>query len=244
MATFRLWLCTLLLILLSGPSLAQPDFSFSTAKKHLERSIYKEVSERTSFYCGCSYSDEKQVDAASCGYEPRKNAKRGSRIEWEHIVPASRFGKDRVCWSEGHEACVTSKGKTYKGRRCCGKVDDEFRAMEADLHNLVPAVGELNGDRSNFRISSLEGEPRAYGACDFEIDFTAKVMEPQEGIRGDIARAYLYMNATYNMPLTDEERDMYLNWNEMDPPSDWELERNQRILFIQNNANPLIAPAS
>ena len=39
--------------------------------------------------------------------------------------------------------------------------------MEADLHNLVPAIGEINGDRSNFTFEHIDGEERVYGACDF-----------------------------------------------------------------------------
>lgn len=35
--------------------------------------------------------------------------------------------------------------------------------MEADLHNLTPAVGELNGDRSNLPYGIVKGEPREYG---------------------------------------------------------------------------------
>ena len=34
---------------------------------------------------------------------------------------------------------------------------------EADLHNLVPAIGEINGDRSNFIFSEIRGEERVYG---------------------------------------------------------------------------------
>lgn len=60
--------------------------------------------------------------------------------------------------------------------------------MEADLHNLVPAVGELNGDRSNYRMAVISGEDRTYGACDFEIDSSRKVVEPMAETRGDIAR--------------------------------------------------------
>jgi deoxyribonuclease I len=78
-----------------------------------------------------------------------KNAKRGRVLEWEHVVPAAFFGQHRVCWKEGHEECVKKDGTSYKGRACCGKVYTTFKPIEADLHNLTPAVGELNGDRSN-----------------------------------------------------------------------------------------------
>lgn len=218
-----------------------PPTSFSQAKRLLEKHIYPSEEYRETFYCGCTYNGKKQVDADSCGYEPRKNAKRGKRIEWEHIVPASRFGKTRACWSEGDPACTTKKGKSYKGRRCCSKVDADFKRMEADLHNLVPAVGELNGDRSNYRMAVITGEDRTYGACDFEIDSSRKVAEPMAETRGDIARIYLYMQTTYGMPLTETEVEMFNNWMAEDPVSEEEQLRDARILEIQGNTNPLIS---
>ena len=39
------------------------------------------------------------------------------------------------------------------GRKACSK-DPIFNKMEADMHNLVPAIGELNADRSNFRYGA------------------------------------------------------------------------------------------
>ncbi|MDO6469820.1 endonuclease [Neptunomonas phycophila] len=50
--------------------------------------------------------------------------------------------------------------------------------MVTDLHNLVPSVGELNGDRSNFRFGMIPNEPRAYGQCDFEVNFKNRRAEP------------------------------------------------------------------
>jgi len=46
------------------------------------------------------------------------------------------------------------------------KKDPKLREMEADMMNLVPADGELNGDRSIYRFGMIPGEPRAYVACD------------------------------------------------------------------------------
>ncbi len=57
------------------------------------------------FYCGCNItrrgSTGGSIDLASCGYEPRGNATRAARLEWEHIVPASYIGRGRSCWTEG-----------------------------------------------------------------------------------------------------------------------------------------------
>lgn len=219
--------CTLLLALLgAGIALAEPPGSFRQAKQ-LAEEIYAD--HPRTFYCGCDYRREGRKlrpQPASCGYRLRKSQTRATRIEWEHVVPAWAFGHQRQCWQQG-------------GRRACRK-DPEFRRMEADLHNLVPAIGELNGDRSNFRFGLLEGEPRRYGQCDFEVDFKARVAEPAEAIRGDIARIYLYMADRYRLRLSRQQRRLFEAWHRTDPVDDWERQRNQRIRAIQGNGNPYV----
>ncbi|MBE8167654.1 MAG: hypothetical protein HAW66_04755 [Shewanella sp.] len=46
------------------------------------------------------------------------------------------------------------------------------------MNNLTPAVGELNADRSNYNFATIAGEKRAYGQCDFEVDFKSDTAEP------------------------------------------------------------------
>ena len=114
--------------------------------------------------------------------------------------------------------------------------------MEADLQNLVPAVGELNGDRSNFRFAEIPGEARVYGACDFEVDRKNRTAEPPPGRRGDIARTYLYMHYAWKgaLPLTKAQIERFRKWHKADPPDAWEKERNGRIGKIQSGGNPLV----
>lgn len=220
-----------LVLLLAIPAIAE-DFphtirNFSQAKR-LAAEVY--VDHKQTFYCGCEYNEKKRVDTALCGYVPRKNKRRGQRIEWEHVVPAHALGHTRQCWRE--PICLTKSGKAYKGRRCCERVDPEFRAMVSDLNNLVPAVGELNGDRSNYSFSMLEGEEREYGACDFEVDFKLRKVEPVPSVRGDIARTYFYMHETYGLPISDKQRRLFDVWDKSDPVSEWEQERKARIEAI------------
>jgi deoxyribonuclease-1 len=113
--------------------------------------------------------------------------------------------------------------------------------MEADLQNLVPAIGEVNGDRAHFRFGEVVGEPREYGACDFEVDRSGRVAEPRAALRGDIARAYLYMHYAYpgGLPLSATERRRFEQWHQADPPTQWERTRNRRIAAIQGGGNPL-----
>ncbi len=201
--------------------------SFSKAKKYLP-DIYRD--KKQTFYCGCEFQG-KNISPDRCGYIVRKNAKRGSRLEWEHIVPASRFGKPLKCWQqrEQFERCIKKSGKTLSGRKCCRRVNPIFRAMEADMMNLVPSVGELNGDRSNYKFATVQGEKRKYGACDFEVDSRKKTVEPNREIQGDIARIYFYMHKKYGMPLVQQEINQFTLWANNDPPDEWEIRKSQRV---------------
>lgn len=209
--------------------------NFRQVKKELVK-VY--ANDRTTFYGGCRYDASGHVDAHSCGYSARKNEKRGNKIEWEHIVPAWALGHALQCWQ--NKVCTNSHGKAYKGRKCCGDSNATFRAMESDMHNLVPAIGELNGDRSNFRYGMISGEARNYGAVDFEVDFKQKVAEPSPHIRGDIARTYFYMERMYGLNIGKKQKRLLAVWNREDPVDARELERNRKIMAVQGNSNPFV----
>lgn len=194
--------------------------SFEKAKELLKE-VYSGHNE--TFYCGCDYI-QKDPDLASCGLTPRKNPNRADRIEIEHVVPAAELGGMRACWSSG-------------GRSECNKTDEFFVQMTSDLHNLVPAIGEVNGDRSNFKFGLIPGEERSYGACNFEIDFKHDIAEPSEDVMGNIARTYFYMRDRYGLRIEYDQLEMFNHWILIDPVDEWELERDKRIGQIQGNRN-------
>lgn len=151
-------------------------------------------------------------------------------------------GQQRACWKNGHPKCVRANGTVFKGGSCCAKVDKVFKRIKADLHNLTPAIGELNADRSNKRYAIVDGELRAYGACDFEVGGAKKVTEPREAIRGDVARIWLYMAETYSIRLSPKQRAMFEAWSKSDPVDNRERLRDRRIEAVQGNRNPHIRP--
>ena len=212
--------------------------SFSKAKRELGE-IHAEGGHETTFYCGCHYT-EKRVDLRSCGYRVRRNPTRAGRVEYEHVVPASRYGHAFDEWIEGHAECVDSRGEPYKGRDCARRASPAFALMEADMYNLQPAIGEVNGDRLNYEVGEIEGEAREYGACDVEID--DQRAEPAPAIRGDVARTYRYMAWAYpqQMALTPREIALFERWDRDDPVDEWERDRAQRIEAIQGNPNPFV----
>ena len=209
--------------------------TFSKSKKILFN-IYK--THPITFYCNCFYKNKKP-DFQSCGYKPYRYFKRANRIEWEHIVPASRFGKNFKSWTNSHPKCIKN-GKKYKGRKCSRKVDEKFRLIEADLYNLQPTIGEVNQQRQNFKMSIIPGEKRNYGECDFEVQ--NKFVEPSPNIRGDIARTYLYMADTYSryIKLSKSEVSLFSEWNKADPVDEWECKKSKLIEKSQKNSNKFL----
>ncbi|NUZ10079.1 endonuclease [Pseudoalteromonas sp. McH1-7] len=192
----------------------------------------------TTFYCGCNieWQSNKKLkpNTSNCGYKPRneltkkgKVNKRAQRIEWEHVVPAWEFGHQLQCWQDG-------------GRKACKK-NPKFKAMEGDLHNLVPAIGEVNGDRSNYKFSMIEGEQRVYGQCDAEVNFKAKVFEPAPEIRGDIARTYFYFEKQYGLKISKQQKKLFIAWDKQDPVTQTECVTHERKAKNQGWDNPFVA---
>lgn len=216
--------------------LPQTPSSFSKAKKLLYENIYR--GHQRTLYCGCDFTKTRRVYLGSCDTQPRKNMTRAKRLEAEHVFPAHHFGQHRACWHK--KLCTDSKGKVYGGRKCCNKIDPVFKTAHNDLHNLYPANGEINGDRSNYKFGEIPGEKREYGQCDFEIDRPIRRAEPANHLKGNIARTYLYMSDTYKVRLSKQQQQLFNVWNLLDPVDDWERERNRRIMQIQGNGNPYI----
>lgn len=146
--------------------IVQAAENFTKAKQLARERIYYDQNQNNqgTLYCGCHWEwvgkSGGRVNLASCGYQVRAQATRASRIEWEHIVPAWVFGHQRQCWQNG-------------GRANCVKNDPIFGKIEADLHNLAPSIGEVNGDRSNFSFGQLSSQaPYQYGQCRSRVHVT------------------------------------------------------------------------
>lgn len=201
--------------------------SFSESKKILLNEIYKD--NKVTFYCNNPYEikttkgERKALIVPSkAHYTPRnkytkkgKLNQRAQRVECEHVMPAHNFGKHLPCWRDG-------------GRKACRK-DPLFKRMEADMMNLVPSIGEINGDRSNYRYGANKPIVGQYGNCEMQVDFKVKRVYVSDDIKGDIARIYFYMSKTYRIKLSKQERQMMVTWDKMDPISELETNKIKKI---------------
>lgn len=193
--------------------------NFSEAKKILTKFYQDNPKYQTDFYCNAPFKWVKNrfEIVPSEAYSPRNlKTKKGNinqrakRIEWEHIMPAHNFGQHLPCWRKG-------------GRKECQN-DATFNKMEGDLQNLVPVIGEVNGDRSNYRYaeSPKDIQYTQYGNCKVFTDFKGKRFYPAIYSKGWIARSYLYMSKIYNIKLSDQERKLMEAWDKQYPMSEKE----------------------
>ncbi len=85
------------------------------------------------------------------------------------------------------------------------------------MHNLQPAIGEVNGDRGNFMYSQWNGGEGQYGQCAMKVDFKAKIAEPPARARGAIARIYFYMRDQYQLKLSRQQTQLFNVWDKQYP---------------------------
>lgn len=238
------------LFAITDTDLSRQGWSWSQAKSLAARVWEAQRPERgvyTSFYCGCDItrrgSTGGDVDLASCGYVSNGGESRAKRLEWEHVMPAARIGEGRSCWVRGAPQCVR-KGEAFAGRDCCEIADPIYAMAASDPVNLTPAIGEVNGDRSNYEFG-LVPQSRSdvsYGQCQMKIDRSARTAEPPAARRGDIARIYAYMSTAYRIPVTTEEAVRLRGWMEADPVSAEEIAVNRAIRAAGHLANPFVLP--
>lgn len=230
---------SVILFLISFPLFAEgnnTNDSFNKAKKTLERNVYHD--NRVTIYCGANFDGFLNIKKPS-GFVTTKNLKRAKKVEWEHVVPAENFGRAFSEWRNGHIECVNRKGKSFKGRKCAEKMNAEYRYMQADMHNLFPAIGAVNALRSNYNFTMLPSVNSDFGSCDMRID--DRKAQPPESSRGTIARTYMYMEQSYSKyKMSKQQQQLMTAWDKQYPVSKWECKRAKRIEKLQGNPNEIV----
>ena len=79
------------------------------------------------------------------------------------------------------------------------------------MHNLFPAIGEVNGDRANFRFSDWNGKPNQYGKCQMLVDGIAGCSRPGAGAWPD-RPCLFYHGEQYGLRLA-QQRKLFEAWD-------------------------------
>lgn len=233
----RFILSIILGVLISTTTFAQGNEtipSFTKAKKEIAKVYFDH---RVTFYCNANFDEQGNIYLPE-GFTTPKHKKRSQRKEWEHIVPAENFGRTFSEWKNGHPKCGNKNGKPVKGRKCAQK-NQEFKRMEADIYNLVPAIGSVNAMRSNFNFTEMQKTAQnTFGSCPMKIQ--NRKAEPPDYTKGFIARTYFYFEKTYpRFKISKSMKRILLAWDKKYPVDEWECKRAERIEKIQKNKNPI-----
>jgi endonuclease I len=131
--------------------------------------------------------------------------------------------------------------------------------MVSDLFHIYPTDGKVNGYRSDYpygevgSASTTTKNGGKLGTCNYP-GYSGKVFEPIDDFKGDFARTYFYMATRYygedgswqsnDMVTKSQLKPWALNmmkqWNNADPVSQKEIDRNNKVYGIQKNRNPFI----
>lgn len=127
---------------------------------------------------------------------------------------------------------------------------NEEGVPRADLHHLIAADGAANNYRSDCPYRQLDGagelgpenRPPYVAAAGHKSD--DGFFEPQLG-KGLVARATLYFLIAHQGRIPANKYDdaalqTLINWALTEPPSEFEVHRNEAIFGVQGNRNPLI----
>ena len=129
--------------------------SFNKAKDLLLNKVYD--THRVTFYCGCAFTKNKKVRCKT------GEGERASRIEWEHIVPASRFGQTFDSWKK-YESMTCKlpafirkmlglKCQRFSTRENAQRVSQAYRLVitSYSIHYTKLYEGQIRGCRGSGR---------------------------------------------------------------------------------------------
>lgn len=129
--------------------------------------------------------------------------------------------------------------------RSLGDPNLEFEGPGADAHHLRSIDNQMNNSRSNREFEDGSGNAAVLGSGNFY---------PGDEWRGDVARMMMYMYVRYldqcdptvvgigstSYSNFGDMPNIFLEWNQEDPVSEYEMNRNVVLQNMQGNRNPFI----
>lgn len=143
---------------------------------------------------------------------------------------------------------------------------NENSPMKSDIVHVVPTDCWVNNMRSSYPLAEV-ATIKKYSANYYSILGTCKtegyngtVFEPNDEIKGDIARIYFYMATCYQDKISNWTKGesqkvfgnssypglrdwvlaMFMRWSKQDPVDDVEIARNNAVYEVQGNRNPFV----
>jgi endonuclease I len=138
--------------------------------------------------------------------------------------------------------------------------------MNTDLYHIFPVDKRVNAIRDNYPFGevsnpSITTQNGGKLGTNTRFGYSGITFEPIDAYKGDLARTFFYMITRYEdqienwtfsqegMAMLDNARypgyeswalKMLLEWHELDPVSQKEINRNNAVYQIQGNRNPFV----
>ena len=187
-------------------------------------------------------------------YEITDTRADGCVRDWYSNITNFHHGTDKA-------GSYKKEGDCYNREHC---VPQSWGAPKADIVHVIPTDGYVNNRRSNnpfgevgnITYQSANGYSKL-GSCK-TAGYSGTVFEPNDEVKGDIARIYFYMATCYEgqaqnwgggafggtkyQPLAQWTYDMMVRWSKLDPVDEVETARNNAIARtdVQGNRNPFV----
>ena len=137
----------------------------------------------------------------------------------------------------------------------------------SDIHHIRPSIPSINGSRGNKPygdVANTEANKYYYNSKDTGCYTTTDAFEPSDWAKGDTARIIMYMYMHYSTEVSANSSfgkagklyitsviytsqgtesaawDLLLSWNELDPVSTFESNRNDYCASVTGVRNPFI----
>lgn len=142
----------------------------------------------------------------------------------------------------------------------------EASPMVSDIVHVLPTDGYVNNRRSSYPLAdvnsvtySSKNDYSKLGSC--KVDgYSGTVFEPNDEIKGDMARIYFYMATCYQDKISNWTKGesqkvfgnssypglrdwvlaMFMRWSKQDPVDNVEIARNNAVYEVQGNRNPFV----
>lgn len=191
-------------------------------------------------------------DGLFAAYEKTDKREDGKVRDWYSNITNYNFGdhssykKEGDCYNREHTVPQSWFGSGV---------------IKSDIVHVVPADGYVNNRRSNYpfaEVSNITWQSAnnysKLGSCRTN-GYSGTVFEPNDEIKGDMARIYFYMVTCYESQAPSWAHnvfsstrngfepwvvDMLMRWSKQDPVDAREIARNNAVYETQKNRNPYV----
>jgi len=191
-------------------------------------------------------------DGLISAYEQTDTRADGYVRDWYSNTTNYRHGKDTGGYKK--------EGDSYNREHSVPQSWFSKRApMKSDIIHVVPTDGYVNNRRSSFPFGKVNNVTYASQNSYSKLGssgtsgYSGTVFEPNDEIKGDMARIYFYMATRYkdqcgswggNIFTSDGivkwELDQMMEWSRQDPVDAVEIARNNAVYGVQKNRNPFV----